>query len=45
MAMSFKILISAATGGVDGIVNISAKLFSETYKESISFIDCKFWEI
>ena len=45
LAMSFKILISALTGGVDGIVNIPAKLFSEPCKESSSFVDWKFWEI
>ena len=43
--MSFRILIGAATGGVDGIVNIPAERFGEPYKESGSFIDCQFWEI
>ena len=43
--MSFQILISAATGGVDGIINLPAELFGEPCKESGSFIDCQFWEI
>ena len=40
LAMSFKILISAAKGRVDGIVNITAKLLSEPCKEISSFIYC-----
>ena len=37
--MSFQVLIGAATGGVDGIVNLTDKLFSESCKEIRSFID------
>ena len=36
--MSFQILIGAATGGVDGIVNITDKRFGEPCKESGSII-------
>ena len=43
--MGFQVFIGATTGGVDGIVNIPAKLFGEPYKESGSFIDFQFWEI
>ena len=42
LEMGFHILISAATGGVDGIANLPAKLLSEPCKESSSFIDFKF---
>ena len=45
LAISLQILISAATGGVDGVINLPAKLFSEPCKESSSFIDCWFWDI
>ena len=43
--MIFHILIGAATGGIDGIVNLPAKLFGEPCKESGSFIDFQFSKI
>ena len=40
LARFLQILISAATSGIDGIINFTAKTFSKPCKNSISFIDC-----